>query len=57
MMVGAVGAASSAFAVLNGSPAFEAVAAGFGASFGQIVRSVLLSRHFNQYGAAALPPS
>jgi uncharacterized membrane protein YjjP (DUF1212 family) len=53
MVVGAVGAASSAFAVLNGSPAFEAVAGGLGASLGQIVRSALLSRHSNQYGAAA----
>jgi uncharacterized membrane protein YjjP (DUF1212 family) len=50
----AVGAASGAFALLNGCAVLEVAAASIGAGLGQWLRSLLSRRHFNQFGIAAL---
>lgn len=53
-IVVAVGAASAAFAFLNGADIPEMLAAATGGGFGQGLRSWLSRRSFNQYGVAAL---
>jgi uncharacterized membrane protein YjjP (DUF1212 family) len=50
----AVGAASGAFAFLNGCGATEIWVAAVSSALGQSARSQLARRHFNQYGATAL---
>jgi uncharacterized membrane protein YjjP (DUF1212 family) len=50
----ATGAASGAFAFLNGAAAPEMIAAAIGGAVGQALRSWLSYRYLNQYGAAAL---
>ena len=50
----AVGAASGAFAFLNGCGATEIWVAAVSSALGQAARSQLARRHFNQYGATAL---
>lgn len=50
----AIGAASSAFAFLNGAAAPEMIAAAVGGGVGQGVRSWLSHRQLNHYGAATL---
>jgi uncharacterized membrane protein YjjP (DUF1212 family) len=52
--VAAVGAASGAFAYLNGGEALEVVAAAIGGGIGQWLRSLLFARKLNQYAVTAL---
>jgi uncharacterized membrane protein YjjP (DUF1212 family) len=50
----AVGVASGGFAFLNGAAAVEMIAAAIGGGIGQWMRSWMVHRRLNQYGAAAL---
>jgi len=50
----AIGAASGAFAFLNGGAWLEVAAAAVGGGIGQGLRSLLFRRRFNQYAVAAL---
>jgi uncharacterized membrane protein YjjP (DUF1212 family) len=50
----AVGAACGAFAVLNGGIGLEVLAATIGGVIGQVLRTILLRRHYNHYAVTAL---
>jgi uncharacterized membrane protein YjjP (DUF1212 family) len=53
-LAAAVGAASGAFAFLNGAAELEMIAAAIGGGIGQRLRSWLSARQLNQYGIAVL---
>jgi uncharacterized membrane protein YjjP (DUF1212 family) len=50
----AVGVACGAFAVLNGGIGLEVLAATVGGGVGQVLRTILLRRHYNHYAVTAL---